>query len=171
MASDPGGAPGPELGLARPEELEDVARLTVAVYTDGFVDAGDAYVHELGDTAARAAGAELWVARLGGRVVGSVTYCPTGSAYAEVAHAGEGEFRMLAVAAEARGHGVARALVERCVARAREEGRTGLRISTMPTMTTAHRLYERLGFTRSPSDDWSPVPGVDLLVYALELAR
>jgi hypothetical protein len=33
----------------------------------------------------------------------------------------------------------------------------------------AHRLYERLGFTRLPQRDWSPVPGIDLLVYATEL--
>jgi hypothetical protein len=36
-------------------------------------------------------------------------------------------------------------------------------------MTAAHRLYERLGFTRLPGRDWSPVPGVDLLVYGLDL--
>ena len=42
-------------------------------------------------------------------------------------------------------------------------------ISTDPRMTAAHRLYERLGFTRLPERDWSPMPGVDLLVYAREL--
>jgi hypothetical protein len=36
-------------------------------------------------------------------------------------------------------------------------------------MTAAHRLYERLGFTRLPDRDWTPVPGVDLRVYALDL--
>jgi hypothetical protein len=42
-------------------------------------------------------------------------------------------------------------------------------LSTDPLMTTAHRLYERLGFTRLPERDWSPVPGAELLVYALDL--
>ena len=28
---------------------------------------------------------------------------------------------------------------------------------------------ERLGFTRLPERDWHPVPGVELLVYALDL--
>ena len=37
----------------------------------------------------------------------------------------------------------------------------------MDRMTTAHRVYERLGFTRAPEDDWSPEPGVLLLAYAL----
>jgi hypothetical protein len=36
-------------------------------------------------------------------------------------------------------------------------------------MTAAHRIYERLGFTRIPERDWSPVPGVDLLAYRLDL--
>jgi hypothetical protein len=36
-------------------------------------------------------------------------------------------------------------------------------------MTAAHRLYERLGFTRLPERDWTPLPGVDLLVYSLDL--
>jgi ribosomal protein S18 acetylase RimI-like enzyme len=42
-------------------------------------------------------------------------------------------------------------------------------ISTDPRMTAAHRLYERLGFARLPERDWSPEPGVDLLVYSHEL--
>ena len=36
-------------------------------------------------------------------------------------------------------------------------------------MTAAQRLYERLGFTRLPERDWSPVPGIDLIVYSREL--
>jgi hypothetical protein len=36
-------------------------------------------------------------------------------------------------------------------------------------MTTAHRLYERFGFTRLPERDWRPEPGVELLVYSREL--
>jgi ribosomal protein S18 acetylase RimI-like enzyme len=36
-------------------------------------------------------------------------------------------------------------------------------------MHAAHRLYERLGFTRVPERDWSPVPGVQLVAYALPL--
>ena len=35
----------------------------------------------------------------------------------------------------------------------------------MDRMTSAHRVYERLGFVRAPEDDWSPEPGVTLLAY------
>ena len=36
-------------------------------------------------------------------------------------------------------------------------------------MTTAHRIYERLGFVRLPTRDWSPIAGVDLYAFALDL--
>jgi hypothetical protein len=42
-------------------------------------------------------------------------------------------------------------------------------LSTERRMTAAHRLYARLGFRRLPERDWSPTPGVDLLVYALDV--
>jgi hypothetical protein len=32
-------------------------------------------------------------------------------------------------------------------------------------MTTAHRVYARLGYERDPDRDWSPLPGVDLLAF------
>ncbi|MDQ3431178.1 MAG: PilT/PilU family type 4a pilus ATPase, partial [Actinomycetota bacterium] len=37
---------------------------------------------------------------------------------------------------------------------------TLVRLSSMESMPAAHRLYERLGFVRTPSSDWSPVPGL-----------
>ena len=37
-------------------------------------------------------------------------------------------------------------------------------------MTAAHRVYGRLGFTRLPERDWSPVPGVHLIAFVKELA-
>ena len=49
------------------------------------------------------------------RVLGSVTFCPAGSTWREIAWDDEGEFRMLAVAADARGRGVGEALVRACL--------------------------------------------------------
>ena len=88
-----------------------------------------------------------------------MTFCPVGSPYREIGRDDEGEFRMLAVSPAARGRGVGQALVELCLRRARELGYAGIRMSTMDRMTSAHRVYERLGFVRAPQDDWSPVPG------------
>ena len=48
-------------------------------------------------------------------------------------------------------------------------GLAGIVCSSLPEMTSAHRIYERLGFRRAPARDWSPVPGVDLIAFALRL--
>jgi GNAT superfamily N-acetyltransferase len=161
----------PEIRRVRPEELEEVGRLTAEVYVgEGFIPEGDDYVRELVDTPRRAREAEIWVAVEGDQLLGSVTFCPVGSAYREVGRESEGEFRMLAVSPAARGKGVGRALVELCVRRSRELGYAGIRMSSMDAMTSAHRIYERLGFVRAREDDWSPAPGVALLAYAVTLS-
>lgn len=151
-----------------PAEFAAVRELTLRAYVDeGFVGADDDYTEELADTRRRAREAEVWVAVEDGQVLGAVTLCPLGSAYREIARDDELEFRMLAVAPTARGRGLGRTLVEVCLDRARELGYAGVRMSSMDKMTSAHRVYERLGFTRAPEDDWSPVPGVRLLAYVL----
>jgi GNAT superfamily N-acetyltransferase len=163
---------GIELRLARPDEHDAVGRLTREVYVgDGYLHPSADYARELGDAASRAAGGELWVAVADGRLVGTVTFCPAGSPYREVARDGEGEFRMLAVAPDARGRGVGQALVSLMLRRAHDLGYHRVRMSTMDRMAAAHRTYERLGFRRSPEDDWSPVPGVSLLGYVADLTE
>jgi ribosomal protein S18 acetylase RimI-like enzyme len=157
---------------ARPEEYADVGELTARVYLDGgFVRAGSPYLSTLRDAARRAREAELLVAvDGGGRLLGSVTFATGGSPYAETAEApGEAGFRMLVVDPDARGRGVGEALVRAGLDRARELGAATVRLSSQPEMRAAHRLYERLGFRRTPERDWSPLPGVELITYALVL--
>lgn len=159
---------------ARPAEYDAVGALTARVYEQaGFLRPGSPYVHKLLDAASRAEKAELLVAVSGdGAVLGSVTYAPGGSPYAETAETeDEAGFRMLVVDPAARGQGVGEALVRACVERAVRDGASVLRLSTQPQMTAAHRLYERLGFTRTPDRDWTPEPGVDLLTYELAIPR
>ena len=48
-------------------------------------------------------------------------------------------------------------------------GCSAIVLSTLPVMHAAHRLYERLGFVRTPERDWYPAPGVHLITYRLEL--
>jgi len=160
-----------ELRRAVEADLAAVGEVTVEGYlADGFLDAEDDYVEHLRDARHRYESAELWVAVVAGEVVGSTTFCPAGSSLQEVARENEGEFRMLAVAAAARRRGIAEALVSRCVERSRELGYDAVVLCSMREMTTAHRLYERLGFVRLPERDWSPVAGVDLLAFRLPLA-
>ncbi|MBM7168832.1 GNAT family N-acetyltransferase [Streptomyces sp. G44] len=166
---------------ARPEEYEALGALTAQAYLDGgHLDFGaeDPYLEVLRDVAARAAAAEVLVAEVAaeaeadGKVrnaLGCVTYVPSGGPMADIARDGEAEIRMLAVSPGARGRGAGEALVRECVRRAREAGRTGLVLSTQTSMRAAHRLYERLGFVRTPERDWRPIDTVPLLTYALRL--
>jgi GNAT superfamily N-acetyltransferase len=157
-----------EIRLAVPSEYDAVGELTVEAYShDGFVR-GD-YAMTLRAAADRAAKAELWVAADSSGLLGTVTYCPVGSVYREIGLDDEGEFRMLGVTGRARGLGIGTALTERCIERARELGHGRIVMSSAAFMTTAHRIYERLGFVRLPDRDWSPIPGIDLYAFALDL--
>ena len=146
-----------------------IAELTVSVYVGGGL-AGPDYGVELADVARRAELAELLVVRdEAGRLVGSVALVLDGD-FGEVTETDdEAAVRMLVVDPAAQGRGIGALLMTECLRRAREAGKRRMVLSTSTVMTAAHRLYERLGFTRLPERDWSPVPGVDLLVYALDL--
>jgi ribosomal protein S18 acetylase RimI-like enzyme len=76
---------------------------------------------------------------------------------------------MLVVDRAARGKRIGELLVLDCLDRARAAGKRRMVLSTDPRMRAAHRLYERLGFTRLPERDWSPLPGVTLMVYTREI--
>ncbi|HEX6328152.1 MAG TPA: GNAT family N-acetyltransferase [Jiangellaceae bacterium] len=154
---------------ARPDEYAAAGAVTVAAYRAAGMARGE-YVTQLRDAATRADEAELLVAvDPDGVVLGSVTFCPAGSSWREVAREDEGEFRMLAVDPRAQGHGVGRALVEACLDRTRELGLRGLALSTPHSNGRAHRLYEQLGFHRDPDRDWAPIPDVELIVYHIQL--
>jgi len=148
-------------------ELAEVGDLTVRAYVDGVLSPDDGYVHHLRDAVTRAREAELYVALVDGALAGTVTFCPQGSPWGEIAQPGEGEFRMLAVDPAHRRQGVAEALVGVCLERARELGYDGLVLSSLEAQAPAQRIYRRLGFRRDPDRDWSPVEGVDLKAFVL----
>ncbi|GAB2675396.1 GNAT family N-acetyltransferase [Thalassiella azotivora] len=153
----------------REDELDAAGRVVADAYAaDGL--AHDDYLDVIADARTRARDAEVLVAVDGaGQLLGSVTFTVPPSPWAELSGPGEAEFRMLGVAPGARGRGVGEALVRACVDRARALGATRLRLCTQPESLAAHRLYGRYGFTRDPLRDWTPVPGIDLLAYVLEL--
>lgn len=163
---------------ALPEEHVQAGALTAEAYAaDGLVDDADAYAAELRDAARRAREAVLLVATLpadpdpdadldldldpvaasAGRpevVVGTITLAPYGTSYAEIAEPGELELRMLAVAPEARRHGVAERLVSAALREAVARRARRVVLSTLDAMVSAHRLYDRLGFVAAPGRDW-----------------
>jgi ribosomal protein S18 acetylase RimI-like enzyme len=151
-----------------PEEHLAVAELTAAVYVgEGY--SSPEYEPALRDVASRVASATVLVATLGPDLVGAVTVATRLGEWAEQAAPGEAVIRMLAVAPAARGAGAGEALVRACLDAARADGCTLVRLSSQTNMDAAHRLYERLGFVRTPSYDWSPVPGLVLQTFALPL--
>lgn len=157
---------------AEAADLEMIGRVTLQAYVDGgHLHPESDYGQTLADARSRAEAAELWVAVDDPHeaLLGSVTLAPPGSSFNEVAEPGEAEVRMLAVSPGAQGGGVGAALMQHCVDRARELGLRALALSTQPSMYAAHRIYERLGFVRTPERDWSPIPGVDLITYRLDL--
>ncbi len=152
---------------AHRDELDQVGRLTVEAYVaDGYANPAGSYAAELADAARRARYAELLVAvDPDGTVLGTVTVCAPGSPLGELSRPGELEFRMLAVALDARRRGVGEALVRAVLQRATEIGAHRVVLSSAAEMYVAHRLYARLGFIRLPELDWQPVPGVTLLAF------
>ncbi len=156
---------------ARPDEAATVGELTVAAYSEWLEGERDPYADQLRNAEARLLGAELFVAadEDDRALLGTVTICPEGSDWREIGLVGEGEFRMLAVAPHARGRGVGGALTRFCLDRFRETGSTAVVLSTLPEMSVAHRIYERLGFTRTPGRDWRPYPDTLLITYRKDL--
>jgi ribosomal protein S18 acetylase RimI-like enzyme len=165
----PAGSSSLTVEPAQPEDFGAIARLTVDVYVGGEL-ATDAYTPQLADVAGRAPRSDLLVARdAEGRIVGSVALVLSGDFGEVTTSEEEAAFRMLVVDPEARGQGIGELLVTTCLERARAAGKRRMVLSTDPRMTAAHRLYERMGFRRLAERDWSPMPGVDLLVYARAL--
>ena len=161
---------------AAPGDYTPLGEITAGAYLDdGLLDFGesDSYLGELRNVAKRAAAAEVLVAAEGTRLLGGVTFVPQGGPMADIARAGEAEIRMLAVTKDARGKGAGAALVRACLDRARTTpGCMRVVLSTQSSMHAAHRIYERLGFTRAPERDWNPIPELDdimLLAYELTL--
>jgi GNAT superfamily N-acetyltransferase len=152
---------------ATSEDLPRVGELTAGVYVDDGL-APAAYVPTLADAAGRAKLAELLVARDGDQIVGSVALVMAGE-FGEVLHSEEeAGFRMLVVHRSARRRGVGELLVTACLDRVRAVGKRRMVISTERQMTAAHRLYQRLGFVRTPGRDFS-ADGFELGAYVLDL--
>ena len=145
-------------------ELDEVRRLVMAHADARATTPGVEYVR------ADAAGLPgpyvpplggLWVAARGSTGLGCVALRPLGPDAAEV--------KRVFVAAEARGQGIARALMLRVIDEARARGYRMLRLGTLDDMHAAQRLYQSLGFTaieRYRADEL-----IDTRFYQLDLRR
>ncbi|MCC3374682.1 GNAT family N-acetyltransferase [Cohnella sp. REN36] len=100
-------------------------------------------------------GATDWlVAEREGAIVGSATLFDSSlAAYGRDLGIESPIVRLLAVAPEARGQGVATALLRESARRAKLAGAETLHLHTSDMMASAVRLYERLGFERATDKD------------------
>ena len=165
----------PSVREARPQDREAIAHLTRLANSEyarvmepsAWAALEQAIEASLGNDT----GVTRLVAELDGKVVGSAAlYAPDSAAYGSLASASAWpEVRLVAVAPLARGRGVARALVDECVRRARAAGASVLGLHTSRSMRAAMKLYERMGFVRDPEHDFQP-PGAELVEgYLLRL--
>jgi len=126
----------------------------------------------LRDALASDAPADRIVADDDGQIVGSaMLYAPESDAYGAFVSASRApEIRLVAVAPETRGRGIARALVEECIRRARVQGAKEVGLHTSRSMRAAMSMYADLGFVRAPERDFQP-PGAELVEgYRLRLS-
>ena len=179
---------------ATKEDFEEIARLTLDAYRALDMWVGDDYAAHLADVESRAKAentlvlvaeddlpnpAAVTAAVVAGnevppaperRLLGSVTLTIGGGPYFEWDPDVDGDcgFRMLAVDPAVQGRGVGPRLVAECLERARAAGCRRMVIGSTEWMTTAHRIYERLGFRRAPENDqmWGDIRG---LCFTLDL--
>lgn len=145
---------------AQPADYQGAGELVVLAYrASGQLDDEDWYEQVLFDVAGRAKHLEVLVAFRGEDLVGTATVVRAGQPGAELAHAGELEFRYLGVAPSAWGTGVSDALVRHILATAHDEHLdTVLRLRD--GNDAAERLYARHGFVPVTGRDWAPTPRV-----------
>ena len=82
----------------------------------------------------------------------------------------QAEVRALAVAKDARGKGIGRALLTAVTHRATQRDVRHLVLLTQTNMRAAQHLYTTAGFCRLPERDYPIGSGVTLLAYGLELS-
>jgi GNAT superfamily N-acetyltransferase len=159
---------GHELKFIREQRVEAYQEHTINIPEDHW----KGLKHGLSSDADTHHGVELLVADLDGEIIGSVALFP-----AEI-DAYEGhvevldypEIRMLAVAQRTRKKGVASALINECITRAKASGSTYIGLHTADFMRDAMRLYERMGFERIPQFDFQPAnDGIIVKAFRLSI--
>ena len=111
------------------------------------------YIDDLLDFERHSRHGQLIVAELDGAVRGSGAFYPDVSVQGLGWPRGWAGGRALAVHPDARGHGVAQALLAAAECLARHHGAPVFALHTASFMTTAIALYDRLGYRRAPEFD------------------
>jgi predicted N-acetyltransferase YhbS len=164
-----------EIRDARPEERDAIRDLTLRAYAEYATimhrDAWTGLEKAIHDAFRATTPAEQVVADDHGTLIGSVMLFPAQvRAYGDMLEPlAWPEVRLLAVPPEARGRGVAKALMDECLRRAREAGAAAVGIHTSGSMRVAMQMYERMGFVRVPEHDVRVPSGELVEAYRLSL--
>src|SRR5258708_4417337 len=128
-----------EIDTLRPEHVARFAELNRA-WLDEYHLMEPSEEAQLADPQAQFvdSGGQIFVALSENNVVGTCAILPNGT--------DEFELAKLTVSPEFRGHGIARRLVERCIAFARERGVRRVMLVSNSQLQPALRLYESMGF-------------------------
>ena len=145
-----------EVREARSEEYAETGRITAEAYRE-FVEPGEEpwerYLEHIADVAGRADRTTVLVGVEEGRILASATL-ELDERIDEDEDGplapGEAHIRMLGVAPQGRGQGVARALMAACEERARAHGKLMMTLNTTRRMPAAQRMYAGLGYERRP---------------------
>ena len=162
-----------EIREAAPHEHAEAGRVTAEAYRE-FVGPEEAswedYLAEIADVPARAGRTRVMVALEDGRIVGTATLELDGRVDEDgdrPLSPGEAHIRMLGVHPDARGRGIARALMTTCEETARTAGKTRMTLHTTERMQGAQRMYESLAYERT--EDRVFPDGFVLLSYGKDL--
>lgn len=116
-------------------------------YADGMDEEGEREMERsLMACAPIMAEARVFVADRGGEILGCVGYCAPGRSDGIIFPTEWASIRLLTVVPSARGLGLGRLLMERCVAAATDDHAEILGLHTDERMAVARGLYARMGF-------------------------
>lgn len=147
---------------AKKEELKEIRLQRVTAYEDHTksIPAGhwEALKKAISSDADQQPGVDLLVAEVDGAIMGSVALFPAETDAYEgfVDQLDYPEIRVLAVSPQARGKGIASALIDECILRAKTKGFREIGLHTGDFMKDAIALYEKYGFERLPQHDFEP---------------
>ncbi|MET0959397.1 MAG: GNAT family N-acetyltransferase [Psychrobacillus psychrotolerans] len=148
---------------AKEEELAHIREMRLHAYKEHAPKIPEAHWNALQQSILSDAdskpGIERIVAEIDGEITGSVAlFAPDKQIYEGLLdeELNYPELRMLAISQQARGKGVATALINECMKRTREKGFTEMGLHTADFMENAIKLYTHLGFERLPQYDFEP---------------
>jgi len=132
------------------EDFDAIADLNVAAFAQFQPSLDPAswqdMLKNLRNVDERAQTTEFFVWREGGKIVGSVGYCPAGRSNPNIFSPDMASVVLLVVHPRHRGHGLGKALTATCIARAREDSADAIALFTSDLMQPAHNVYRKLGF-------------------------